>query len=182
MFKATADLTEGRSLKLTLPINILTPVNCWFEDQAPTSSPLDLAFFLSHSLSLSPHSQTTNVILFFYRKSKIEWVRHRERKRGREWQRGIAGSGGVRRGVWHPLSCLLKASFFPSLPPPSAADRRYFQGPRSAVLCLLHRLLEGSQKLKPEGVNRLGTYWRHLKGKKKKKWRSACVSAVCDCA
>lgn len=110
-----------------------------------------------------------NVI--FYRRSEIDWVRHRKRGKERGESGGeIAGSGGVRRGVWHPLSCLLKASFFPSLPPPHAADRRYFQGPRSAVLCLLHRLLEGSQKLKPEGVNRLFcfvTQRRHLQSKKK---------------
>lgn len=60
------------------------------------------------------------------------------------------------------------------------------KGPRSAVLCLLHRLLEGSQKLKPEGVNRFVTQQRHLKGRKKKKKKNcACVSAVgvlvCKC-
>lgn len=57
---------------------------------------------------------------------------HRERERGRESGGEIAGSGGgVRSGVWHPLSCLLKASFFPSLPPPHAADRKIF--PRASL-------------------------------------------------
>lgn len=149
MFKATAELIEDQSLKLTLPINILTPVNCWFEDQPPPN----LAFFLTHSKSFTPF---LNNECNFNRKSQIKWVKRRERKQERESiNREIAGSGGVRRGVWHPLSCLLKASFFPSLSPPHTADRRYFQGLRSAVLCLLHRLLEGLQKLKPEGVNRL---------------------------
>lgn len=76
---------------------------------------------------------------------------------GRKEKERIRGSGGVRRGVWQPLSCLLKASFFPSLPPLGEADRTYFHGPRSAraraVVCLLHRVLRGSQKLKPEGVS-----------------------------
>lgn len=91
-----------------------------------------------------------------------------ERERKGESEKEIAGSSGVRRGVWHPLSCLLKASFFPLLPPPHAADRRYFQRPHSAALCLLHRLLKGSQKLKPESVNRplrLGTRWRRTTGR-----------------
>lgn len=48
----------------------------------------------------------------------------------RWWGGGAAGGAGVRRGVWHPLSCLLKASFFLLSPlPPRAADRRYFQRP-----------------------------------------------------
>lgn len=107
-----------------------------------------------------------------------------ERERERKGEREIAGSGGVRRGVWHPLSCLLKASFFPSLPPPHAADRRYFQRPRSAVLCLLHRLLEGSQKLKPGGVNRLFrfvTQWGHPKGKKRVQVYQLWYVGLCTC-
>lgn len=171
MFKATAELTEDQSLKLTLPINILTPVNCWFEDQLPSFFPPQPCF-LSHTLFKS-FAPFLNNECNFYRKTQIEWVKHRKLERESiKRERAIAGSGGVRRGVWHPLSCLLKASFFPSLSPPHAADRRYFQGPRSAVLCLLHRLLQGSQKLKPEGVNRLlrfVTQQRHLKGQIRKK-------------
>lgn len=58
---------------------------------------------------------------------------------------------------------------------------RYFQGPRSAVLCLLHRLLEGSQKLKPEGVNRLFrfvTQGRHPE--KRRRGVRMCVG-MCAC-
>lgn len=50
VFKDTAELTEGRSLKLTLPINILTPVNCWFEDQPPNSPSQSTLLSVSHTL------------------------------------------------------------------------------------------------------------------------------------
>lgn len=116
--------------------------------------------------------------------SRSGWGKERERKG--ESEKEIAGSSGVRRGVWHPLSCLLKASFFPSLPPLHVADRRYFQRLHSAALCLLHRLLKGSQKLKPEGVDRpfrFGSQWRHTKGRIKYVCLCACFrvhSWACD--
>lgn len=82
--------------------------------------------------------------LHFLLKEKLEWSMKRERKKkGNE----IGSSNGVRRGVWHPLSCLLKASFFPLLPPPLSADHRYFQRLHSAAANLAV-LLKGSQKLK----------------------------------
>lgn len=81
---------------------------------------------------------------FRLKEKKLEWGIKRERKKkGNK----IGTSNGVRRGVWHSLSCLLKASFFPLLPPPFSADHRYVQRLHSAA-AYLAVLLKGSQKLK----------------------------------
>lgn len=96
----------------------------------------------SHSF---PHSFLVCLILAVFTEIYIsEWGIKRERKK--EWNK-TESSSGVRRGVWHPLSCLLKARFFPLLPPPHSADHRYFQRLHSAA-AYLAVLLKGSQKLK----------------------------------
>lgn len=61
----------------------------------------------------------------------------------------------MRRGVWHPLSCLLKASFFPSSLLPVQLTADISTGPALLLCAYFTELLRGSQKLKPEGVNRL---------------------------
>lgn len=84
--------------------------------------------------------------LHFLLNEKLECGTKRERKKKRN---KTGSSNGVRRGVWHPLSCLLRASFFPLLPPPLSADHRYFQRLYSAAAApYLAVLPKGSQKLK----------------------------------
>lgn len=71
-------------LKLTLPINILTPVNCWFDDQA-LPCPLQICF-LSLTLSQS-FTSFLNKECNFYRKKKKkvgEALREKERERVRK--------------------------------------------------------------------------------------------------
>lgn len=84
------------------------------------------------------------LILTLLLTEELEWMIKRTRKKkGNK----IGSRNGVRRGVWHPLSCLLKASFFPLLPPPLSVDHRYFWRLHSAATYLAV-LLKGSQKLK----------------------------------
>lgn len=69
-----------------------------------------------------------------------------------------------------PIILFVKSKFFffpLGSPLPAQLTADISKGPLFVALCLLHKLLRGSQKLKPEGVNRLlrfVTHWKHLKG------------------